>query len=410
MTEPSPSPSVDRDPDRTTRTPPRLLSLVIIAGTAVVAMNIFLPMLPQIADGLGTTQATAQYVLTLFLAATGFAQLFIGPISDRYGRRPVLLASTLVFLLGTLICIFAPTIEILLIGRVIQASSAANIALSRAIVRDMYDRNKAASMIGYVTMAMAVLPMVSPAMGGLLGEYYGWRSSFVALFVIGLGVLALIYFDVGEIHKPVHNSISDQFSDYLRLLREPAIWGYTSAAAFGSGAYFAFLGGAPFVGTEIVGMTPTDLGTHFALVAVGYMIGNFLSGRFSERVGLEQMMVLGSIVACVGVSLAWVLMNGDNPMGIYLFGPMALVGAGNGLLLPNANAGIVSVRPELAGSASGIAGFLQIGGGAALASLSGALISVENGAFPLYAIMFLSSLIGGISALMVYLGRKPATD
>ncbi len=372
-----------------------------------MTMNIFLPMLPAIADDLNTTHAVAQYVLTIFLVATACIQLIVGPLADRYGRRPVLLVATVVFALATLICIFATSIEMLLFGRVLQAATATSMALSRAIVRDLYERSKAASMMGYITMAMAVIPMLTPAIGGYVGELYGWQAPFVVTFGVAILILTVIYFDLGETHQPVLNSLSEQVSDYFSLLREPELWGYFLCSTFCSGAYFAFLGGAPFVGNEIVKMTPSSLGLYFAFVAIGYMAGNFFSGRFSERVGIEPMMLYGGLVGCVGVSIALFLMTSFSPRAEYLFIPMMLVGMGNGMTLPNASAGAVSVRPDLAASASGINGFLTIGGGAALASLAGSLITVENQALPLYVIMFISSFAGaGVAAWMYFRAKK----
>lgn len=382
--------------------PPSIATLIIIAGLSVMSMNIFLPVLPDIATELQSTPAMAQYVLTLFLASTAISQLFIGPMADRYGRRPVLLGMAVVFLFATVLCIFAPNIEMLLIGRILQGTTAAAIALSRAIIRDLYDRSDAASMIGYVTMAMAVIPMISPSIGGYTGELVGWRGPFVVLFFSGLIMLALTWFDLGETHTPNHQPAAQQLQEYGSLLREPKIWGYIMCSALASGAYFAFLGGAPFVGVEVIGMTPSVLGLYFALVAIGYMYGNFLSGRHSKRIGIEPMMMWGGIVASVGVLIALFLMTSFIPHALYLFGPMALIGVGNGMALPNANAGAVSVRPELAGSASGLAGFIQLAGGAALAALAGNLITVENAAKPLYIIMAVSSLGGTLIAFWMW--------
>ena len=384
------------------RTPPHLITLVLLAGGAVMAMNIFLPVLPIIADELNTTDAASQYVLTLFLAVTAVAQLFIGPLSDRFGRRPVLLATLSVFSLATLVCIFATSIEMLLVGRVFQASAAASIALSRAIVRDLYDRSKAASMIGYVTMAMAVIPMVAPAIGGWVGERFGWQGPFVVLFGVGLLLLALVWFDLGETHRPRRDPVMNQVRDYGRLLREPLVWGYVGTATLSSGAYFAFLGGAPFVAAKVIGMTPAAIGWQFMCVAAGYIVGNFLSGRYSERIGIEPMMLAGCVVAAVGVGLSLMFTTAFGASAAALFWPMAMVGLGNGMTLPNSNAGAVSVRPELAGSASGLAGAMQIGGGAVLAILSGELITVENGGLPLFVIMFASSVAGALIAYAMW--------
>ncbi|MEM1038418.1 MAG: multidrug effflux MFS transporter [Pseudomonadota bacterium] len=388
------------------RTPPAMSTLVLMAGSSVLAMNVFLPMLPAIARELNTTPAMAQYVLTVFLATSALAQLIIGPASDRFGRRPVVLACSAIFLVATLVCMFATSIEMLIVGRIFQATSAANLALSRAIIRDLFDREKAASMIGYVTMAMAVIPMLGPVAGGFIGEMFGWRGPFAMLFIIGVLMIILIWFDVGETHTPVRNPVGEQIRDYGSLLKEPLIWGYLGCATLASGAYFAFLGGAPFVGEIVLGLSPAALGAFFGFVALGYMFGNFLSGRYSQSVGIEPMMLYGGLVAAAGVALSLGLMSLFEPHAIYLFGPMLLVGMGNGMTLPNANAGAVSVRPELAGSASGLAGFMQIGGGAALAILSGMLISAENQGMPLYIIMFASSIGGAVIAAIMYQRAK----
>ena len=251
--------------------------------------------------------------------------------------------------------------------------------------------------------------MVSPSVGGYLGELYGLRAPFVVLFIIGAGLLILIYFDLGETFPPVKAPFSKRLADYGSLLREPMVWGYFLCSATASGSYFAFLGGAPFVGTEVIGVSPSVLGMYFVTVAIGYIFGNFLSGRYSERLGIEPMMIYGGIVSCIGVSISLFLMTSFEPRIGYLFYPMILVGVGNGMTLPNSNAGAVSVRPDLAGSASGLGGFLQIGGGAALAALSGVLITVENQAMPLYVIMFLTCFIGtGIAAIMYLKARENA--
>lgn len=390
-----------------TRTPPSIITLVLMAGVSVMSMNVFLPVLPLIGTDLGVSDATAQYVLTIFLASTAIAQLFVGPLSDRFGRRPVMLVSLVIFMLSSVVCLFAPNIETLLVGRIFQASTAASMTLTRAIIRDLYDREKAASMIGYVTMAMAIIPMIAPSIGGFVGELVGWRGPFAILLATAIAMFILVYVDLGETHTPNDNSIAEQLGDYWSLLKEPAVWGYFSIASLASGAYFAFLGAAPFVGLKLIGMGPGKLGLYFAIIAIGYMAGNFITGRYSEKIGIEKMMLYGSIVAAVGVTTSLYLMTNFEPQAIFLFGPMALVGAGNGMTLANAAAGAISVRPDLAGSASGLGGFLQIGSGAILASLSGALISVENLAVPLYIIMLVTSLSAAlISAWMFKRARR----
>ncbi|MDN2567664.1 multidrug effflux MFS transporter [Aquibium sp. A9E412] len=385
--------------DRTT--PPHITTLVLATATGAVAMNIFLPSLPGMARYFEADYALVQLAVSLYLGATAILQLAIGPASDRFGRRPVMLFCFAVFVVSTFAAIHAPTIEVLLAWRVLQAFAAAGMVLSRAIVRDTVDADSAASKIGYVTMGMTLAPMTGPTIGGLLDEHFGWQSTFYLILVFGLVSLIVVYFDLGETKLQRSASMAAQIRAYPELARSLRFWGYTATAAFASGAFFAFLGGGPFVATEILGLSPSAYGMYFALLPVGYMIGNFLAGRFSRQVGLNRMMLTGNIVALVGLAPAIPLFAFGYGHALALFGPTFFVGVGNGMTLPNANAGIVSVRPHLSGSASGLGGALQIGGGAALSVLAGVLLSTESGPYPLLWLMLFSSLAAIVSTLYV---------
>src|SRR5690606_11396506 len=167
-------------------TPPHIVTLVMAAATAALASNLFLPSLPGMADYFDADYAIVQLTVSGYLAATAVLQLGIGPASDRFGRRPVMLASFAVFTLATLAAAFAPTIEVLLAFRVLQAFAASGMVLSRAIVRDTVETNEAASRIGYITMGMTLAPMIGPFVGGLLDELYGWQATFHLLFAFGI--------------------------------------------------------------------------------------------------------------------------------------------------------------------------------------------------------------------------------
>ncbi len=371
---------------------PHILTLVLATATGALAMNVFLPSLPAIARHYSADYAVVQLMVSLYLAATAVLQLLIGPASDRLGRRPVMLSCFAVFIVGTLAAIFAPTIELLLACRVLQAFSAAGMVLSRAVIRDTVHADEAASRIGYVTMGMALVPMIAPIIGGFLDEIYGWKSTFVLTFVWGLFAFAIVFQDLSETNRSRTSSLSAQLKAYPELLTSRRFWAYALTAAFTSGAFFAFLGGGPFVSSEMLGLQPSGYGLYFALISLGYMLGNLLTGRYSGRVGINMMMLSGNVSASVGSVLSIVLFAVGFYHPLSLFGPALLVGFGNGLALPNAIAGIVSVRPRLAGSASGLGGAMQIGGGAALSVVSGALLSVESGPYPLLWVMMLSSV------------------
>jgi DHA1 family bicyclomycin/chloramphenicol resistance-like MFS transporter len=261
------------------------------------------------------------------------------------------------------------------------------------VVRDMVAQDQAASMIGYVTMGMSVVPMVGPVIGGALDEAFGWQASFILLGVGGLGLFALVWADQGET-KPRHaGGFAEQLRQYPQLLRSQRFWGYCLAAALASGAFFAYLGGAPYVGSEVFHLDPARLGFYFGAPAVGYMAGNFLSGRFAVRVGVNRMVLAGALVTTVGLGVLGVLGLAGIMSPPIFFGLVMTVGLGNGLLLPSANAGMLSVRPQLAGSAAGLGGAFTIGGGAALSALAGTLLSPGSGTVPLIALMFASSAL-----------------
>jgi DHA1 family bicyclomycin/chloramphenicol resistance-like MFS transporter len=186
---------------------------------------------------------------------------------------------------------------VFLIFRMAQAVIAAGMVLSRAVVRDMVADAEAASMIGYVTMGMSLVPMIGPVIGGVLDDLYGWQANFALLLVLGLGVLALVWADLGETAEPARASAwTTRSGTYPALLASRRFWGYTLSAAFASGCFFAYLGGAPYVGDKIFGLSSTHVGALFALTAIGYAAGNFLAGRFSVRVGMNRMILIGTMV------------------------------------------------------------------------------------------------------------------
>jgi DHA1 family bicyclomycin/chloramphenicol resistance-like MFS transporter len=391
--------------DRTT--PPHVLTLVLLAGLGALNMNIVLPSLPGLAAHYDADYGVVALSVSAYLGLTALLQIVVGPLSDRFGRRPAIIACIWVFLFATIGCMVAPTVELFLAFRLLQATIASGIALSRAIVRDMVPAERAASMIGYVTMGMSLAPMLGPMAGGLLDEAFGWQAVFGFILVCGALTLALVWADLGETNPAPSESLAAQLAVYPDLLRSRPFWGYAMTAAFASGAFFAFLGGGPWVASEVLGMSPADVGLYFGFIALGYMIGNFLSGRYAGRFGLHAMMLAGGIVASVGILLAFAIFAAGLATPFTFFGTILFVGLGNGLLLPSANAGVVSVRPELAGSASGLGGALMIGMGALLSAVAGAALGPATGAWPMLAIMLASSLLGVVTTLdLVRLGRR----
>jgi DHA1 family bicyclomycin/chloramphenicol resistance-like MFS transporter len=385
--------------DRTT--PPKIVTLILMAGLAALTMNIFLPSLPGMASYFGVPYGVMQQSVALYLALSAALQIVIGPISDRYGRRPVLIGSLILFLIATVGTLLAPNATVFLIFRMAQAVIASGLVLSRAVVRDMVADERAASMIGYVTMGMSLVPMIGPVIGGVLDDLYGWQASFTLLLVLGAGVLWLVWADLGETAVLRQVSLRDQIRTYPGLLRSRRFWGYTLAAAFASGCFFAFLGGAPYVGDKVFGLTSTEVGALFALTAIGYAAGNFLAGRYSVKVGMNRMILAGTLVTTLGLTTLVGLTLAGLSGPVVFFGLTVFMGLGNGICLPNANAGMLSVRPELAGTASGLGGAILIGGGAALAAVAGLLLPPGATEMPLILLMLASSAASVVAILLV---------
>ncbi|ROT96275.1 multidrug effflux MFS transporter [Histidinibacterium lentulum] len=385
--------------DRTT--PPHIVTLILLAGVSALTMSIFLPSLSGMAVYFGVDYAVMQLAVSGYLATTAVLQVVIGPVSDRYGRRPVTLAALGIFIAATLGAMLAPTAAVFLFFRMFQGAVVTGIVLSRAIVRDMVPQEQAASKIGYVTMGMALVPMVGPMIGGALDQAFGWQAVFGFLALCGAGVLLLSLADQGETLASGGMGFREQVRTWPELLRSPRFWGYTICTAFASGAFFAFLGGASFVAQDIYGLNAFWTGVALGAPAVGYATGNFLSGRFSVAVGMNRMILLGVLATTFGLGLSLLLTVTGLGNAWTFFLLVTFMGLGNGMTLPNATAGLLGVRPHLAGTASGLGGAMMIGGGAALSALAGAVLSVESGSWPLQAIMLVSTLFSGVAIAYV---------
>jgi DHA1 family bicyclomycin/chloramphenicol resistance-like MFS transporter len=385
--------------DRTT--PPKIATLILLSGLSALTMNIFLPSLPGMAVYFGVPYGVMQQSVALYLALSAVLQILIGPISDRYGRRKVLIGSLVLFLIATVGTLLAPNATVFLVFRMAQAVIASGMVLSRAVVRDMVADAQAASMIGYVTMGMSLVPMIGPVVGGVLDDLYGWHANFALLLVLGFGVLWLVWADLGETATLRQVSLVEQVRSYPALFASRRFWGYTLAAACASGCFFAFLGGAPYVGDKVFGLSSTHVGALFALTAIGYAAGNFLAGRHSVRIGMNRMILAGTLVTTLGLAaLAGLTLAGLSGPTVF-FGLTVFMGLGNGICLPNANAGMLSVRPELAGTASGLGGAILIGGGAALAAVAGVLLGPGATEMPLILLMLASSVASVLAILFV---------
>jgi DHA1 family bicyclomycin/chloramphenicol resistance-like MFS transporter len=392
------------------RQPPFAL-LAALTALGPLAQNIFIPSLPALPDVFDAGYGAVQLTLSLFFLGFAVAQLAYGPLADRFGRRPTMLAGLALFCLGTLMCLAANALWVLIVGRFVQAvGGCAGMVLTRAVIRDVHDRETAASVIAYVVMAMVVAPMFAPLIGGVLEEWVGWRGGFAVTGAVGLVVLVAAAATLNETipaRRPLPG-LGGTARTYARLLGQPALRAYVGNAAFLTAGFFAFLGGAPYVIVDAMGRPPSEYGLYFVIPAVAYMGANFLAGRISARVGVDRMVALGSAASLAGAALmlAVALAGGFHPLAVFL--PMILFSAGNGLGLPNAMAGAVSVDPSYAGTASGLLGFVQMAVGALWSAMAGA--AATDSQLPLAALMTAAAALAVLfAALLARLaGKAPA--
>jgi len=347
----------------------RLLALLMLmTGVGPATLNIVVPALPTLVKALATDTATVQLTLSLYLFSFATAQLVLGPLSDRFGRRPVILAALALNMLVSFAAIAASSIHMLIVARILQAIGASGgVVISRAIIRDLYDRDRAAGMIGLVTTAMVIAPMVAPLIGGLLDTAFGWEAIFVAIALLASTAVIWAYFTLPETRPAAApQSPGLLIDEWRRLLRHPRFYGYVLIGAFGSAPFFVFLGGAPHVVITLMGRSSAEYGLWFAVMSFGYMSGNFTVSRLSQRFGIDALIVAGLVVELIGCVVTVALIaTFKNATPALIFLPQLVVSYGNGLLMANSISGAISIRPQAAGSASGMAGFVQMSVGAA---------------------------------------------
>lgn len=380
--------------------------LVVTTALGPFAMQIFLPALPIIQDDFAVSAATTQLVFSLSAFAIAIATLFYGPLSDQVGRRPAMLFGLVVFIIGSWLCAVADSITWLIAGRIVQAAGGcAGMVLSRAIIRDVYDREKSAQAIAYVTMAMVAAPMVAPVLGGLMTDIASWRFVFWTGIGVGIAVLAAAWWMLPETHAPSQatSSTGGVKAAFLTLLRSRGFLAYALQAAFSMSVFFAFLGGAPYVMLKVFGLSASQYGLCFMIVSGAFMIGNYSAARLTKRIGIANMILLGSTGTLLGAvaALLAVAFGEFGAWGVFL--PMGVTALFQGLAVPNAQAAVVSVHPEIAGSASGLGGFVQMGIAATTAQIVG---SFQTGsAMPMVVGMALMALL---SYVFAHVARRAA--
>ncbi|MBC9210054.1 multidrug effflux MFS transporter [Roseomonas aerophila] len=384
---------------------PPVWLLTLLTGAGPFTMQVLIPVLPALAGHFAVPYASAQLTLTVYLVGIAVGQLIYGPLSDRFGRRPLLLAGLCIYFVASLAAALAPSIGLLVAARAIQAAGAcAGMVMTRAMIRDVFPRDQAASKIGFVMMGMTVAPMMAPLVGAELQALFGWRATMLACAAFGLALPLLVLRFLRETLREPQPlpGLFGVVGAYASLFRIHAFRCYSVVTACSSGVFFSFMAGAPRVLVEGLGHTPRDYAIAFMGISVSFAVGSFLAGRLSARRGVRQMLHAGLIVTTLGAVLSLLTLL-TLPLSLALFfAPMLLVGIGNGISQPNSMAAAISIQPKLAGTASGVVGATQMAFGALMTLLTGAL-ETGNG-FGTAAVMAVCAVGAQIGLAMV--GRE----
>lgn len=375
---------------------PLLTAIGAAASFGMVASGIYVPALPNIALALGARMASVQLTFVGYLLAYSVAMLVLGPLSDRYGRRRVLILGIALAASSSVLCATSPTIEVLIAARVLQGIGAcAGLVVGRATIRDLYARDRAAQVIAGLAFAMTVIQALTPIFGGYVLVFFGWRAEFATVAILAGAALFLAWRFIPETQSARAKALSMPQA-YRALLGKRLFIAYAVAAMGAHAGYHIFAAGSPAVLINRFGVSPEDFGFYAALPPLGFLAGSFLSNRLSPRLGVNRMIALGGAVL-VPAGTAMMLFAFLGFAGPYtIVGPMIMISCGSGLVTPNAVAGSLSVEERSAGAASGLTSFLQMGGAA---SATAALTLAPSG-----SALMLAAVIGttGLLAMTLF--------
>ncbi|HLH87405.1 MAG TPA: multidrug effflux MFS transporter [Xanthobacteraceae bacterium] len=351
--------------------------LALLTAVGPLSIDLYLPSLPSIGAALGASPSAVGLTISLYLIGFAVGQMVYGPLSDRYGRRPVLLTALAIFCLASLSCAASPSIAALIGARALQATgSAGTIVLARAVVRDLYEGPRAGRELSLMAAIMGLAPIVAPLIGGVLQTAFGWRACFVFIAAAGLVALASAYWLLPETLRPRAHQSAGLVASLTVVARHRVALTFIGVITASYAGLFAYISGAPFVLQDLLGLSPVGFGVSFALASIGYISGTSLAARIVTRVGLERTITWG-VVALAGGGVGMVGATALAPGAVAgIVVPMTVYLLGLGLAMPQALAGALQPFPERAGAASSLIGCLQ----QAVAASTGALVAHAIGA------------------------------
>ena len=371
-----------------------IILLAAVSALGPVGMQILLPALPVIKQKFYVTNDVAQLTLSLSMLAIAIGTLVYGPLSDKFGRKRVMLVGIIITIFGSIVCFVADSIMLLISGRFIQAfGGAVGLVLARAIVRDVYGPEEAARVIATLVMVMVVLPMMSPALGGELMQRFGFESVFIVIAFASATAFVFLFLWLPEtLAKPVpFEGVKSMLMTFSKLFASRVFCGYAFCVTFVSVVFFSFISAAPEIMVSVLKRPPTEYGYYFIMIPAGFMTGNYVARHYGRTISIDNMIAIGASIGVFGIVLALLLQTLGMSSPVALFLPIALAVFGNGITLPNAQAAAINEFPEYAGTASGLTGFLQM----AVSSVAAQAVAlIFNGTvYPLLGLMLVASII-----------------
>src|SRR6201996_1336048 len=402
--------TLDRQPSVTSelaRSKLMLMLLVVMTGIAPISLYMLVPTLPVLAKTFDSPISLAQMTVSMYMVGIACSQIVMGALSDRFGRRPVLLGGMTLMVVASAACVFAESLPQLIAARFFQAlGGASGMVISRAIVRDLYARDQISARLSLVIAVMMVAQMLSPLTGGLLDLAFGWRAIFCLIAAASLATVIAIAFWLPETRR-VRAAGNGFRGDVRTLFTDRAFVGYLLCQVLASQIIFAFAAGGPYIVVTQMGRNSAEYGAWFATTGFAFLIGNVFCVRFAPRHSLEKLIWFGLVLQLFGslLNLVWSV-TGLNQMPLWLFGTQMIVMLANAFVMSNAVAGAISARPDAAGTASGAMGFLQQGVGALVSQLGAWLGGHFSTTLPLTISVFVISLLCASSMIFLVPRRQ----
>ena len=359
--------------------------LAALSAIGPLTTDMYLPSLPDIARQLNASTAQAQFTISAYLIGFAIGQILYGPVSDRHGRKPILIAAIALYCIASLACSLSTSIETLIVARAFQSfGGCGGIVLARAIVRDIYSGARAGRELSLIASVMALAPVLAPIAGGFLQTYFGWRTVFFTLVAAGFTGVGIVWAALPETLKSPSAeplSITSIFRSYRLVARNLAYLAYLGIAAASYAGLFVWISAAAFVLQDLYGLNPFDFGIAFALGSIGYMTGSALAARVVVTVGVDGVLGIGAGTCAAGGMGMVLAVACGFPSSLALVFPMAIYLAGLGMVLPQGIAGALTPFPDRAGAASSLFGFVQ----QSVAALCGAAVGwlLGQSAWPL---------------------------